>query len=158
MEDSPIYARACWCRTCDHAGKPGLSLGAALRIGPEFIVCPDCGNKRCPKGTNHELACTNSNELGQKGSEWEHALGFTALTTEQVEAGRRSAYAYAFGGPEAPTPALLRPLNAGEHQAQAALLARAEKAEARVKELQAELADQEVDMLRLIQENATRII
>ena len=36
-----------------------------------FIVCPICGNKRCPKATDHNLACTNSNEPGQKGSRYE---------------------------------------------------------------------------------------
>jgi len=33
-----------------------------------MILCPECGNKRCPKATNHELPCTNSNEPGQTGS------------------------------------------------------------------------------------------
>lgn len=33
-----------------------------------YIVCPDCGNKRCPKASDHENACTNSNEPGQPGS------------------------------------------------------------------------------------------
>jgi hypothetical protein len=33
-----------------------------------FIVCQVCGNKRCPKATDHELACTGSNEPGQAGS------------------------------------------------------------------------------------------
>lgn len=33
-----------------------------------MIVCPDCGNKRCPKATNHVNACTGSNEPGQSGS------------------------------------------------------------------------------------------
>ncbi len=33
-----------------------------------FIVCPDCGNKRCPKATNHDFKCTDSNEPGQEGS------------------------------------------------------------------------------------------
>lgn len=33
-----------------------------------FIVCPTCGNKRCPKASDHDLACTNSNEPGQAGS------------------------------------------------------------------------------------------
>lgn len=28
----------------------------------------DCGNKRCPKASDHRLACTNSNEPGQPGS------------------------------------------------------------------------------------------
>lgn len=41
------------------------------RIWPfrsRMILCPICGNKRCPKASDHELDCTNSNELGQKGS------------------------------------------------------------------------------------------
>jgi hypothetical protein len=33
-----------------------------------FIVCPDCGNKRCPRATSHLNACTGSNEPGQLGS------------------------------------------------------------------------------------------
>lgn len=37
-----------------------------------FIVCPICGNKRCPRATDHRNACTGSNEPGQKGSSWEH--------------------------------------------------------------------------------------
>ncbi len=36
-----------------------------------FIVCKICGNKRCPHATDHRLACTNSNEPGQKGSNYE---------------------------------------------------------------------------------------
>ena len=37
---------------------------------PNFAMstCADCGNKRCPKATNHENICTNSNEPNQKGS------------------------------------------------------------------------------------------
>lgn len=33
-----------------------------------MVLCPTCGNKRCPKASDHELACTNSNEPGQPGS------------------------------------------------------------------------------------------
>lgn len=33
-----------------------------------MTVCPTCGNKRCPKATFHENACTDSNEAGQLGS------------------------------------------------------------------------------------------
>ena len=36
-----------------------------------MIVCPICGNKRCPKASDHRLECTNSNEPGQKGSVYE---------------------------------------------------------------------------------------
>jgi len=35
-----------------------------------MILCPECGNKRCPKATVHNNACTNSNESGQKGSRY----------------------------------------------------------------------------------------
>lgn len=31
-------------------------------------LCPICGNKRCPKATDHNNECTNSNEPGQVGS------------------------------------------------------------------------------------------
>lgn len=33
-----------------------------------MLLCPDCGNKRCPKANDHRNACTNSNATGQKGS------------------------------------------------------------------------------------------
>ena len=41
--------------------------GDPLRLRP-FIVCQTCGNKRCPKATDHRLACTDSNAPGQPGS------------------------------------------------------------------------------------------
>lgn len=46
------------CRKC-YKGEPGF--------GPMFL-CPTCGNKRCPKATDHELECTGSNAPGQAGS------------------------------------------------------------------------------------------
>ena len=36
-----------------------------------MILCPMCRNKRCPKASNHSLACSGSNEPGQKGSVYE---------------------------------------------------------------------------------------
>jgi hypothetical protein len=35
-----------------------------------MILCPECGNKRCPKSTNCSLSCTGSNEPGQSGSRY----------------------------------------------------------------------------------------
>lgn len=32
------------------------------------LLCPECGNKRCPKASDHQLACTGSNRPGQPGS------------------------------------------------------------------------------------------
>ena len=33
-----------------------------------MILCPQCGNKRCPHASDHDLACTGSNDSGQPGS------------------------------------------------------------------------------------------
>lgn len=33
-----------------------------------FTICTQCGNKRCPRATDHRLECTNSNEPNQPGS------------------------------------------------------------------------------------------
>lgn len=33
-----------------------------------MILCPECGNKRCPKASDHDMKCTGSNEPGQAGS------------------------------------------------------------------------------------------
>ncbi|MBM4707954.1 hypothetical protein GS982_01190 [Rhodococcus hoagii] len=35
-----------------------------------MILCPECGNKRCPRATWHEQTCTGSNEPGQAGSSY----------------------------------------------------------------------------------------
>ncbi|EPP5911660.1 hypothetical protein ACW7OW_000257 [Escherichia coli] len=48
----------CWCRTC----RP------VVLSDMRFVVCPDCGNKRCPRANDHRNACTGSNEPGQEGS------------------------------------------------------------------------------------------
>jgi len=52
----------CWCATC----RPVTPFG-----NPEdnrMVLCPTCGNKRCPHANDHRNACTNSNEPGQPGS------------------------------------------------------------------------------------------
>ena len=63
----------CWCGTCDedrhrtqYAADGGL-IGYLCRM---MIVCPQCGNKRCPHATHHDNPCTGSNEPGQHGSEY----------------------------------------------------------------------------------------
>ncbi|WP_239670524.1 hypothetical protein, partial [Citrobacter braakii] len=48
----------CWCRTCRPVTMNDM----------RFVVCPDCGNKRCPHANDHRNACTGSNEHGQAGS------------------------------------------------------------------------------------------
>ena len=66
----------------EHAMREVQRLGQEIEQEPvadaytfaemRFVVCPNCGNKRCPKANDHRNACTNSNEVGQKGSSWEH--------------------------------------------------------------------------------------
>ncbi len=53
----------CWCRTCRPVTMNDM----------RFVVCPDCGNKRCPKANDHRNACTGSNEPGQPGSAYPDA-------------------------------------------------------------------------------------
>ncbi|HIB4716163.1 TPA: DUF551 domain-containing protein [Klebsiella pneumoniae] len=48
----------CWCLTC----RP------VVLNDMRFVVCPDCGNKRCPRANDHRNACTGSNRPGQEGS------------------------------------------------------------------------------------------
>ena len=59
----------CWCYNClDKLLDPVTMLPPTMS---RFIVCPSCGNKRCPRATDHRLECTNSNEPGQAGSRYE---------------------------------------------------------------------------------------
>ena len=63
------FLKECGCYRCMGL-KYDENTGWPLTMST-FIVCPDCGNKRCPKSTDHTLACTNSNEPGQPGSRYE---------------------------------------------------------------------------------------
>ena len=50
----------CWCEKC----RP--IVPSDMRM----VLCPDCGNKRCPKATDHRNPCTGSNKPGQPGSSY----------------------------------------------------------------------------------------
>lgn len=56
-DNSPVIPD-CSCRTC----RPVTFSDS------RFVVCPECGNKRCPHANDHRNACTGSNEPGQEGS------------------------------------------------------------------------------------------
>jgi hypothetical protein len=62
-----VPARQCTCHRCikefDLKDASGFPLSCV-----RMIVCTECGNKRCPKASDHRLACTGSNESGQPGS------------------------------------------------------------------------------------------
>ncbi|HCM9308966.1 TPA: DUF550 domain-containing protein [Enterobacter kobei] len=55
--NSPVIPD-CSCRTCRPVTMTDM----------RFVVCPECGNKRCPHANDHRNACTRSNEPGQEGS------------------------------------------------------------------------------------------
>ena len=54
-----IKSGLCGCHKC---------IRARDEIRVFMVLCPECGNKRCPKASDHELACTGSNDPGQAGS------------------------------------------------------------------------------------------
>jgi hypothetical protein len=58
-----VLAEEADCIDCYH------KAGGWLRV--KMFLCTECGNKRCPKATNHKLKCTGSNEPGQPGSMYE---------------------------------------------------------------------------------------
>lgn len=58
--------RPCRCRSCLRERDEQINgLPAEMCL---LIVCPQCGNKRCPHANDHRNPCTGSNEVGQPGS------------------------------------------------------------------------------------------
>lgn len=57
-ERDALNASDCWCHTCRPVTISDM----------RFVVCPECGNKRCPHANDHRNACTGSNEPGHEGS------------------------------------------------------------------------------------------
>jgi hypothetical protein len=67
-----ICCRKCW---EEKHGEKAKALGDEEHgytlmnpLGMPFIVCPTCGNKRCPRATDHRENCSGSNKPGQEGS------------------------------------------------------------------------------------------
>jgi hypothetical protein len=54
----------CWCHTCRPMGSGWSGDLSDIRM----VLCPECGNKRCPKAMHHDHYCTRSNASGQLGS------------------------------------------------------------------------------------------
>ena len=65
----------CECHRCIEENGISVWFGALQRLVPlsatKMILCPKCGNKRCPHASDHRLDCTGSNEPGQPGSVYE---------------------------------------------------------------------------------------
>lgn len=65
MPEAAAFISHC-CHRCWERERSEFAVDAFIPL--RMIVCNVCGNKRCPKATNHLLACTESNEPGQPGS------------------------------------------------------------------------------------------
>ena len=46
-----IHHRDCWCQACDKA---------ANLIPAHMSVCPECGDKRCPRAEHHSNECSKT--------------------------------------------------------------------------------------------------
>ena len=69
---APETKTGCSCETCRPLTMTDMRM----------VLCETCGNKRCPHATNHRNDCTGSNEVGQKGSSWEHVKTDAIAPTE----------------------------------------------------------------------------
>lgn len=58
IDDAAGTEGRCWCYKCRPVTMTDMRM----------VLCPLCGNKRCPHASDHELQCTQSNEPGQPGS------------------------------------------------------------------------------------------
>lgn len=60
----------CECHRCIEEKKLGTQVGWMWLplSSTKMILCQLCGCKRCPHASDHDLACTESNEPGQAGS------------------------------------------------------------------------------------------
>jgi hypothetical protein len=86
------------CGNC-HACLVGVTEHGLPVTFQRMILCPDCGNKRCPKASNHRHQCTESNEPNQRGSIYTHPVkepmmvldgnrvypAFKELTDEEID-------------------------------------------------------------------------
>lgn len=74
-----LQVEGCQCYKClkkdaeerEMKGAEFLDLYFGQHPLSRMILCQKCGNKRCPHAADHDLACTESNEPGQKGSLYE---------------------------------------------------------------------------------------
>lgn len=66
----------CECHRCiDEKNMTAELFGTTVPLSTtKMILCPVCGNKRCPHASDHYLPCTGSNEPGQAGSVYQRVL------------------------------------------------------------------------------------
>jgi hypothetical protein len=86
------------------------SCGACWRCVPDYPgmrLCPTCGNKRCPHASDHDLACSGSNEPGQPGSIYgprRYPVSLQGYVVRRIHSRSRNRYAGALVGYDASDP------------------------------------------------------
>lgn len=53
----PHLSQTCWCGVCDNEAAALLPEGDFRRIMRRMNLCPDCGDKRCPRADSHQSPC-----------------------------------------------------------------------------------------------------
>jgi hypothetical protein len=56
MPHANDFLRGCPCRACVRARNAADPM-MKVRDMPAAIICPRCGNKRCPHANHHEIPC-----------------------------------------------------------------------------------------------------
>ncbi|HEX9088225.1 MAG TPA: hypothetical protein VF867_11920 [Arthrobacter sp.] len=69
----PAMAGCGRCESERLAARKAVSGNWLDGIPTGMMICPECGNKRCPRAAWHENTCTRSNEPGQPGSSYPSA-------------------------------------------------------------------------------------
>lgn len=64
VEDGHEHSNNCHCAVCFEY----QLMVYQSTVFPIMHLCPDCGNKRCPKASYHGNDCSNSNVVNQLGS------------------------------------------------------------------------------------------
>lgn len=75
------------CSKCLDASGEMVELFAGVFrpvAGTRMVLCQLCGNKRCPHAADCTLACTDSNEPGQPGSNYADMPGYTRLPQSEI--------------------------------------------------------------------------
>lgn len=93
MADTPtspaegIEAPCGQCTKCLNASGETVELFAGVFApvaSARMVLCQICGNKRCPHAADCALACTDSNEPGQPGSNYADMPGFQRLPESEI--------------------------------------------------------------------------
>lgn len=52
----------CWCRECSYVTSDAFN-NLGVNLNSVFVVCPDCGDKRCSKAQSHVNTCKDLSDV-----------------------------------------------------------------------------------------------